>query len=319
MTHSAGLLKTQKKAKQDTEHRVSLAPGDVLRNRFELLEEVGRGGLSVVFKALDLVASRAGLAEPHVALKVISAEEGVDPDIVSLMHREARRLRDLVHPNIVRVYDMDVEGGTHFMIMEHLNGNTLSKGFRDAPERRLDHRQVTRLVLDVAAALSFAHGRGIVHADLKPGNIFIERNGNVKLIDFNIAYPVARPMKVSEEDTVQILSRLGAITPAYASPQRLKDAEPCEADDIYSLALLTYMALSGRRPWGEKTALEALDQKLSPEPIPGVSRRCWKAIDSGLALDDKNRTSSAAQFALDFTRNDPLSVANRLIGHLQRS
>jgi serine/threonine protein kinase len=98
----------------------TIAVGRILRQRFELLEEIGRGGLSRVFKARDLVAERAGLAKPVVALKIIEAGADSDPDIVALMYREARRLRDLVHPNIVRVYDMDVEGEIHFMVMEHL-------------------------------------------------------------------------------------------------------------------------------------------------------------------------------------------------------
>jgi len=319
MTSDTGVPKTPpRKTKKAGKPKSPVRPGVVLRGRFELLEEIGRGGLSVVFKARDKVAADAGLADPHVALKIIFAGDAVEPDIVSLMHREARRLRDLVHPNIVRVYDMDVEDQMHFMVMEHLNGKTLSKAFREAPEHVLDVRKVNRLVQDVAAALSFSHGRGIVHADLKPGNIFIERNGAVKLIDFNIAFPVARPMKVTEEDTIQILGRLGAVTPAYASPQRLNDAEPCEADDVFSLAVLTYMALSGRRPFGGKTSLEALKEEIAPEPIRGLHRRSWKAIENGLALDDASRTPSAAQFALEFTRSNVFSVANRLMAPLQR-
>jgi len=279
----------------------AIKPGSILKGRFELLAEIGRGGLSHVYQARDLVAANAGLADAMVALKIILADRGSDPDLIALMHREARRLRDLVHPNIVRVYDMDVEGKAHFMVMEYLEGQSLSKALRRMEGGRLQTEQVLRLVNDLAAALTFAHSQGIVHADLKPGNVFIERTGRAKLIDFNIAYPVARPARQGEEDTVQILGRLGAVTPLYASPQRLAGAEPCEGDDVYSLAVLTYVALTGTRPFGKKTSEEAVEQKLAPVQPEGLPRGRWNALRRGLSLDDSERTPSAERFAAEFT------------------
>jgi serine/threonine protein kinase len=278
----------------------AIAPGAILRGRFELIAEVARGGLSHVYQARDLVAADAGFANPVVALKIVVADTGSDPDLIALMHREARRLRDLVHPNIVRVYDMDTEGKAHFMVMEYLEGQSLAKALRRAEGHKLDPSQVARLVTDIAAALSFAHSKGIVHADLKPGNVFVERSGRAKLIDFNIAYPVARPAKEGEEDTVQILGRLGAVTPLYASPQRLAGAEPSEGDDVYSLAVLTYVSLTGERPFGDRNAREAVEQGLVPAPPEGLARSRWNALRKGLALDDAQRTASAERFAAEF-------------------
>jgi serine/threonine protein kinase len=249
-----------------------------------------------------------------VALKVIVAEKSTDPDIVALMHREARRLRDLVHPNIVRVYDMDREGDAHFMVMELLEGRSLAAVLRDAPGHRLEPAQVDRLVGDVAAALAFAHSRNIIHADLKPGNVFVEKSGRVKLIDFNIAYPVARPARSSEEDTVEILGRLGAVTPLYASPQRLAGAEPSEGDDVFSLALIAYIAATGERPFGHKTAREAADENLRPAVPAGLPRGRWAALRRGLALDDRDRTPSVARFAAEFTGGGPGLLVKRLFG-----
>lgn len=289
-----------------------LEPGSLIRDRFELIEEVGRGGLSLVYKARDLVAADAGLGDATVALKIIVADKSSDPDIVALMHREARRLRDLVHANIIRVYDMDVDGDAHFMVMEFLEGRSLAKALRDTEGHKLEPAQVDRLVSDAAAALAFSHSRNVIHADLKPGNIFIEKSGQVKLIDFNIAYPVARPPKIGEEDTVQILGRLGAVTPLYASPQRLDGAEPSEGDDVFSLALITYIALTGERPFGRKTAAEAVEEKLAPAVPAGLSRARWNALSRGLALDDHDRTSSAALFALEFLQGGA-SFVRRLL------
>lgn len=278
----------------------TIKPGTVLKDRFLLLKEIGRGGVSTVYKARDLVAAKAGLADPNVAVKIIRAAADVDPDAIALMHREARRLRDLVHPNIVRVYDMDRQGDIHFMVMELLEGQSLSQLLRKSAGKRLPAAQRSRLVCDLASALSQAHASGIIHADLKPGNVFVLNNGGAKLIDFNIAYPIARPVKTREEDTVVILARFGAVTPAYASPQRLKGAEPCEADDVYSLSVIAYLTCSGERPFGKKTALEAEQEGLTPTRPDGLSWLRWRALRSGLALDDGGRTASAQRFAAEF-------------------
>ncbi|WP_172746499.1 serine/threonine-protein kinase [Neorhizobium sp. T25_13] len=283
------------------EDRPPIDPSRLLRGRYQLVAEIGRGGLSRVFKARDMVALRAGLADPHVALKLIAAGKNTDPDVIALMHREARRLRDLVHPNIVRVYDMDSDRRLHFMIMEYLEGQSLSRMLREAPGHRLVLPAVDRLVGKIAAALEFAHGKGIIHADLKPGNIFLETSGRIKLIDFNIAYPVARPRKTREEDTVAILGRLGALTPAYASPQRLAGAEPGTGDDVFSLGIITYLALTGIRPYAPGNALEAAEAGHVPTRPYGLSASRWRALRRAISLDDGERTASAAEFARDFT------------------
>ncbi len=291
--------------------------GDVLKGRFELLSLIGQGGLSKVFRARDLVAKHAGFKQTEIALKIIIENQDVDADVISLMHREARRLRDLVHPNIVRVYDMDRQGRVHFMVMELLEGNTLAKILSQAPERTLAPDKIKRLVRDVAGALSFSHGQGVVHADLKPGNIFIDRSGQVKLIDFNISAPIARSLRKEEEDTVHILQRFGAVTPAYASPQRLKGAEACEADDVFSFAIVVYLALQGRRPFGKKTSLKAMEEGLEPE-IQVIKERAHRhALEKALALDDAHRTASITDFANAFLSESPLDAAARFLKSLR--
>src|SRR5262249_39696630 len=138
---------------------------------------------------------------------------------------------------------------------------------------RLTLPQVERIVADVAGALAFAHANNVIHADLKPGNVFVERSGRVKLIDFNIAYPVARVARIGEEDTTQILGRFGAVTPIYASPQRLAGAEPSEGDDVYSLAVLIHLMLTGEKPFGALNALEAEEKGLVAPAPGGLSKR----------------------------------------------
>ena len=298
-----------------------LAPGRVLRGRFELIEEIGRGGLSRVFKAKDLFAERVGLYRPWVALKIIEAGPDEDPDVVALMHREARRLRDLVHPNIVRVYDMDVEGDIHFMVMEYLDGQTLAQALRSTKERKLPQHQVDRILIDVAAGLAFAHRRNVLHADIKPANVFITNSGQVKLIDFNIAYPACRARRFDAEDTVAILGRLGGVTPAYASPRRLAGEEPDEGDDIFSLAVVVHIALTGKRPFGAMNAMEARAQGLAAEidiAIPIAARR---ALATALALDGKKRSASIVAFAAAYSASPGaawlVSVPMRIVAALR--
>ena len=292
-----------------------IAPGAVLKDRFLLLKEIGQGGLSTVYKARDHGCGQ-GRALPNAECR----HQGYPcrirmsiKDNIALMHREARRLRDLVHPNIVRVYDMDRQDDIHFMVMELLEGQPLSKLLRQSPEHTLQPAQLFRLIGDLEAALGYAHRNGIIHADLKPGNVFIQNTGVAKLIDFNIAYPIARPVKTREEDTVVILARFGAVTPAYASPQRLKGAEPCEADDVYSLAVITYLTICGTRPFGKKNALEARDEGLVPARPDDLSWLRWKALNAGLALDDSGRTPSVHQFAQGFCNPNPLHLAKAFL------
>ncbi|MCK7613268.1 serine/threonine-protein kinase [Roseibium sediminicola] len=297
----------------ERDNTLEIKAGTVLKDRFLLLKEIGRGGLSTVYKARDLVAAKAGLADPNVAIKIIRAAHNVDPDVIALMHREARRLRDLVHPNIVRVYDMDRQGDIHFMVMELLEGQPLSQLLRKAPGKRLQAAQLNRLIQDLATALTHAHGRGIIHADLKPGNVFVLNNGGAKLIDFNIAYPIARPIKTREEDTIVILARFGAVTPAYASPQRMTGAEPCEADDVFSLSVIAYLAYSGTRPYTAKNALEARKEGQKAVRPEGLTWLRWRALRAGLALDDFGRTDSAKRFAEGFCSPGPLTLAKHMV------
>ncbi|GAA0783470.1 serine/threonine protein kinase [Roseibium denhamense] len=294
----------------------ALQPGQVLKDRYLLIKEIGVGGQSKVYKARDLVAYRAGLDNVDVALKLIWDNTDVQKDFVSLVHREARRLRDLAHPNIVRVYDMDQTGALHFMVMELLSGNPLSKVLKQKDQRQLEMQHVQRIVHDVGSALAYSHSKGIVHSDLKPGNIFINDDGSITLIDFNISAPIAPHMREKEESTLKILVRLGAVTPAYASPQQLQGADTCEADDVFSFALLIYLCLAGHRPFGPKNALEAMEAGVRPKRIEHVSSAQWKVLSQALAFEDEERTASIAEFVAGFQLASKQTTTGWLRSHL---
>ncbi|WP_319531149.1 protein kinase [uncultured Cohaesibacter sp.] len=143
-----------------------LEVGAVLRQRFEILSHIGKGAHTDVYQARDLIAHQAGIPDSDVALKVLKMEPDTDPDIVHLIHREARRLRNLIHPNIVRVFDMDIDrheaGDRHYMVMELLQGHTLAKALSAAPSHRLDPSLVEQFVQSIAAALACSHTSNIL-------------------------------------------------------------------------------------------------------------------------------------------------------------
>jgi serine/threonine protein kinase len=279
--------------------------GSTLRGRFELREAIGNGAMSTVYRALDRIRVLAGAPEPEVAVKVVAAQGELRAETVELVHREARYLHDLTHPNIVRAFDSDCDGIYHFVVMELLRGRTLTKILRASSDRRLPANLVVRIVNEVAAALAHVHSKGLVHGDLKPSNIFLTLDGDVKLLDFGAAQPM------DQHDAGVNRSRvdgLCALTPLYASFETIAGAAPSESDDVFSLAVLAYVMIAGSHPFGGKTAAEALDNRLWPQTRPlGLSPSRWRALQRGLALERCDRTASAMSFAEAFGRASRLS------------
>ncbi len=279
-----------------------LPGGHVLRGRYEIMDVIGRGGMSTVYRAVDRLRLRARSPRPTVALKVVNTGTGIDADAVELMHREARRMQDLVHPNIVRIYDWDTDGEHDFIVMEHLEGRTLGAILKETPDQPLAMSQVATIVRAVGAGLAFAHANDVVHADLKPGNVFLTSDGRIKLLDFGNARRVEASYADSDNPTVAYHGRIGALTPAYASPEMLGQLPPTPTDDVYSLAVLTYLVASGRHPFDRATAREAIEKGLRPERPKGIGTRRWKALRAGLALERAERTPTADQFVREFLR-----------------
>ncbi|MBV8472040.1 MAG: serine/threonine protein kinase [Hyphomicrobiales bacterium] len=284
------------------------APGEVLRDRFELREIIGRGGGSVVFRAFDRLRALAGAREVEVAVKVVTASGDLRGEAIALVHREACYLHELSHPNIVRGFGSDRDGDRHFLVMELLRGRSLTGILRDEPDRRLRPSIAGRIVRETAAALAHAHARGLIHGDLKPSNIFIKRDGGVKVLDFGAARALdddpARRIAAARDD-------VSALTPSYASLEAIEGDAPSESDDVFSLAVLAHVMLTGRHPFGGKTAAEArLYPSLSPERPIGVSRAQWSALRSGLAIERADRVASVDEFAQAFLRG---SILERLL------
>ena len=285
--------------------------GDTLNNRFVLEECIGFGGMGTVYKALDLRKLEASDRKPYIAIKVLNVQFRGHPKSLIALQREARKAQALAHPNIVSVYDFDRDGQMVYLTMEYLKGKPLSQVLRAPGFTGMPYQDVLRLVTGMSNALAYAHEHGFVHCDFKPGNVFVTDNGTVKVIDFGIA----RVFQKTEEDvdvTVFDPGSLGALTPAYASPEMLEHLDPDPRDDIYALACIAYELLTGRHPFTGASALQARGAGMKPQRPAGLARGPWHALKCGLALEREARTPTVERFLHDFGTGRP-AVRRRML------
>lgn len=267
-----------------------ITTGSVLKNRFELLEVIGHGGMGVVYKAID----RRDIEAQHclfLAIKVLNDEFEDDADLLKALHGEARKTQQLAHPNIVNVFDFDRDGSIVFMTMEYINGISLETLIK-SKAAGVGTKETVKIVNQMASALIYAHSRHIIHSDFKPSNVFINDDNQVKVLDFGIA----RVVKNEQHSVSFDAGVLGGLTPAYASLEMLCDEEPAPADDIYALACVTYELLTGKHPFNGQRADVAMKASLAPEKVDGLNVRQWKALNKGLAFKKKNRFAEVEVF-----------------------
>jgi serine/threonine protein kinase len=270
--------------------------GSVLDNRYTLIEELGGGGMGTVYKARDRNREDFRDRQPFIALKVLGEDFKRHPDARMALQRETVRAQNLAHPNIITVYDFDYDGPHAYMTMELLEGQPLDAVLQGAEFAATTPQRRWQIVRSIGAGLAYAHEKGVVHSDLKPGNIFMCKNGVVKVMDFGIARPLRAVADQADTTLFDAAERIGGLTPAYASLEQWNRAPPDPRDDIYAFACVVYILFSSRHPFARASAKSAFETKMAPQRIDSLSRRQWDALRRGLALERKDRLGSIEEF-----------------------
>src|ERR1017187_6803437 len=257
---------------------------------FQLLEELGRGAMGVVFRGFDPAIGRP------VAIKIIRADQFASPEEVSDLKlrfaREAASAGKLSHPNIVTVYHLGEEGDLQYLVLELVNGCSLEKTLANGQPQ--DPKIAISIVAQVADALDYAHSEGIVHRDVKPANILVRPDGKVKITDFGIA-------RIASQTVTKTGFTFG--TPAYMSPEQIMSARVGGRADQFSLGVIAYQMLSGKMPFAADTGPALMFQIMSAQPPllhtvnPAVSPRTSEVIGKALAKNPDDRFASCKEFA----------------------
>ena len=273
--------------------------------RYQVTHLIARGGMAIVYRAQDTLLNRP------VAIKTLYPELSADPQFVEGFRREAQAAANLSHPNIVPVFDWGEDNGTYFIVMELIDGTSLADMLRGG--RTLTASHSASLMAQVAAALGYAHRNGVVHRDVKPGNILIASDGQVKVTDFGIAQAMSVEDQLAEEGSV-----MGTAT--YFSPEQAEGAPVDGRSDIYSLGVVLYEMLAGRPPFiGDSPVAVSTQHVQGTVPPPTefnhtIPSDLQAIVMEALAKSPDQRYQSAEDLRSDlmrFTEGQPVRAAQR--------
>ena len=229
--------------------------GRILGNRYEIIEKVGNGGMATVYKATDLVLKR------YVAVKVLRDEFTTDEEFIKRFETEAQSAAKLVHPNIVSIFDVGIDNGIYYIVMELIQGKTLKEIILE--ERGpLPWKWSVNVAIQIASALEMAHKNNIIHRDIKPHNIIITEDGIAKVTDFGIAKAVSNSTITAFGKTI------GSVH--YFSPEHARGGYTDAKSDLYSLGVVMYEMVTGRVPFDADTPVSVALKHMQEEPVPPI-------------------------------------------------
>jgi serine/threonine-protein kinase Stk1 len=266
---------------------------DVLAGRYRIERLLGAGGMGTVYRARDLLHEQFGETGAEIAVKILGEAFEESPDANALLYSEFAMTRHLRHPGVMQVYDFEVDAacGRAFFTMELMHGLPLDRLLCERP-LGLPWIELRDIAIELLDALAHAHGRGVLHGDLKPSNVMLSEQG-LRLFDFGLGQAMDGVLPglptLSRE-------RIKAWTPNYAAPELLEGGPLTIKTDVYAVACVLFELASGKHPFQRLTAIEAKEKKLdrtlkSPKQLP---KPCWPALKTALALKPKNRTINAA-------------------------
>jgi serine/threonine protein kinase len=264
---------------------------------------LARGGMAEVYLGTHLTLERP------VAIKVLHSYIEAEPDLLMRFQREAKVVAGLRHPNIVQIYDFDAIDGHPYIVMEYLKGPPLATYLRNIHQRneRIPPHQIARLLKVLTAALDYAHEQGVIHRDIKPGNILLHGKSDEIPLD----QPLTNDVEAILTDfglvriantTSQTASGMMSGTPAYMSPEQARGDQTDHRTDIYSLGIVLYEMLAGRVPFEADSTLSVIYKQINdpPPPIPGISPSVQQMIDRALAKNPEDRYPTSRNMAVDF-------------------
>lgn len=274
-----------------------IEPGTILNERYKLIKTLGEGGMANVYLARDLILDR------DVAVKVLRLDLQNDPDTVRRFQREAMATSELVHPNIVSIYDVGESHGQQFLVMEYVKGSDLKHYIVE--HFPIPYQRVVDMMEEILSAVQTAHDHNIIHRDLKPQNILIDAKGHAKITDFGIA------VALSENSMTMTNSLLGSVH--YLSPEQARGSMPTRQSDIYALGIILFEMLTGSVPFEGDSAV-SIALKHFQEEIPSVRafdphipQALENVVFKATAKNPANRYTSAEAMASDL--NTALSPA----------